>query len=289
MLRFSRVVLAAALVWLLAGVARAEPPVWVVRSGSATIVLFGSVHLLPPGLNWEPEQVRSAIARADDLWFEIPIDDASSLAAARSALALGMQPPGQTLRAQVPAADLPRLLHAAQACDLSIDSLDRLKPWLAEITLSVSAYRQAGALQEDGVERTLAASAPITLQRRAFETPEQQIGYLAAAALPDQIASLEETLGELDQGSASYQRLVAAWMAGDTAAIRTEAIDPLKTQAPGVYAVLVVQRNRNWVKAIEARLRAPGLSVMVVGVGHLVGADGVPAMLRAEGLQVEGP
>jgi len=266
MLRFSRVVLAAALVWLLAGVARAEPPVWVVRSGSATIVLFGSVHLLPPGLNWEPEQVRSAIARADDLWFEIPIDDASSLAAARSALALGMQPP-----------------------DLSIDSLDRLKPWLAEITLSVSAYRQAGALQEDGVERTLAASAPITLQRRAFETPEQQIGYLAAAALPDQIASLEETLGELDQGSASYQRLVAAWMAGDTAAIRTEAIDPLKTQAPGVYAVLVVQRNRNWVKAIEARLRAPGLSVMVVGVGHLVGADGVPAMLRAEGLQVEGP
>ncbi len=30
--------------------AAAQPPVWVVRDADSTIVLFGSVHLLPPGL-----------------------------------------------------------------------------------------------------------------------------------------------------------------------------------------------------------------------------------------------
>jgi uncharacterized protein YbaP (TraB family) len=289
MVRFFRVLLATAVLCVLAGAARAEPPVWVVRQGATTITLFGSVHLLPAGLDWEPARLKTAIAGADDLWFEIPIDEASALTAARAALAQGLQPPGVTLRGQLPPADLPRLAKIAAGCGLPLDRLDRLKPWLAEITLSVAEYRQVGALQEDGVERTLSTSSPPALIRHAFETPEQQIGYLSGAALPDQIASLEETLGELEEGPASYQRLVKAWMAGNTAAIEREAIDPLKAEAPGVYRTLVVDRNRRWIDAILARLSQPGESVMVVGVGHLVGADSLPAMLRARGLTVEGP
>jgi len=200
-----------------------------------------------------------------------------------------MLPDGVTLRSQLPAAEQTRLSRIAAQCGVSVDRLDRLKPWLAEVTLSLAAYRQSGALQEDGVERSLSASAPPGLARRAFETPQEQIGYLSGAPLPDQIASLEETLGELEEGTASYQRLVSAWMAGDVGAIQTEAVNPLKKEAPGVYRTLVVNRNRRWIAAIDARLRQPGLSVMVVGVGHLVGPDSVPALLRAQGLTVEGP
>jgi hypothetical protein len=281
--------LLAGLFLILAGGASAEPPVWVVRSPTATIVLFGSVHLLPAGLDWEPAKLKAAIAEADDLWFEIPIDDASALSAQRIALARGLEPPGVRLRDQLPPADQARMFRIAAQCGVPIDGLDRLKPWLAEVTLSLAAYRQVGALREDGVERALSASAPAALKRRAFETPEEQIGFLAGAPLPDQVASLEETLGELEQGAASYERLVSAWMAGDPAAIEAEAVAPLKKEAPGVYRTLVVDRNRRWVKAIKQRLREPGVSVMVVGVGHLVGADGVPALLRGEGVSVEGP
>ena len=34
---------------LTAGAAWALPPVWVVKDHDATLVMFGSVHLLPPG------------------------------------------------------------------------------------------------------------------------------------------------------------------------------------------------------------------------------------------------
>lgn len=289
MIRFPCALLAAALISVLAGRAAAAPPIWVVRDHDSTIVLFGSVHLLPAGLNWEPARLKTAIAKADDLWFEIPIDDAAALTAARSALAKGMQPSGVTLRSQLNAADQSRLAHIAAQCGVPVEGLDRLKPWLAEVTLSLAVYRQVGALQEDGVERTLSAAAPPSLARRAFETPEEQIGYLSSASIPDQIASLDETLGELEKGAASYQRLVSAWMAGDAAAIEAEAVGPLKIDAPGVYRALVVDRNQRWLRLIHDRLRQPGLSVMVVGVGHLVGPDSVPALLRAEGRQVDGP
>ena len=59
--------------------------------------------------------------------------------------------------------------------------------------------------------------------------------------------------------------------------------------APGVYRSLVVARNRRWVDAIMDRLNGKGEAVMVVGVGHLVGPDSVPALLRARGVSVDGP
>ena len=52
---------------------------------------------------------------------------------------------------------------------------------------------------------------------------------------------------------------------------------------------MVVQRNARWLRTIVARLNQPGEAVMVVGVGHLIGPDGLPAMLRTQGIKVDGP
>jgi uncharacterized protein len=281
--------LAGLLLLLAAAGAAAQPPVWVVRSGEATIVLFGSVHILPPGLDWRPAALTRAIAQADDLWFEIPLDDASSLTAARFAQAHGVQPPGERLSDELSPTGRARLAQVAQRCGINLEGLDRLRPWLAEITLSLAVYAQAGALQDAGVERQIASAAPAAIPRRAFETAEQQIGFLSDAPTVDQVASLEETLGELDAGPASYERVVAAWMAGDVPGLVREALDPMIKAAPGEYRSLVVARNRRWVDAILNRLKAKGEAVMVVGVGHLVGPDSVPALLRARGLSVDGP
>jgi hypothetical protein len=272
-----------------AGIAAAQPPVWVVRSRTATIVLFGSVHLLPPGLDWEPAALKSALAEADDVWFEIPVDPAATLAAGQAAAAQGLQPPGQTLSAELSPADQVRLARIAQSCGLPVAGLDQLKPWYADVTLSVASYRLAGAMVDDGVERQLASQLPPTVQRRAFETPQEQIGYLASSPLPDQLAGLRETMGELEQGPTSYQNLVRAWMSGNARAVRKQALTPIIDQAPGVYRRLVVDRNHRWLPAILDRLNGRGEAVMVVGIGHLVGSDGLPALLRSQGVRVEGP
>jgi len=63
----------------------------------------------------------------------------------------------------------------------------------------------------------------------------------------------------------------------------------LKAASPVVYDRLITQRNRRWMRVIERRLDGAGKTVVVVGVGHLVGEAGLPAMLRARGYQVEGP
>ena len=268
--------------------AAAQPPVWIVHGPHATIVLFGSVHLLPPNLDWEPPQLSRAIEQADDLWFEIPIDPGASLSAAQLAARRGFLPPGVSLSQELDAGAQAKLARAAQSCGLPLDTINRLRPWYAELALSVASYRQYGAGVESGVEQRLSAANP-KVPRRAFETVAQQIEFLSGSSDADQLASLVETLGEIEEGPAVYQRLVGAWMSGDTAAIEREALDPLIKQAPGVYRALVADRNRRWIPLIRDRLAGRGQAVMVVGVGHLIGPDSVPALLRRQGVKVDGP
>jgi uncharacterized protein YbaP (TraB family) len=66
-------------------------------------------------------------------------------------------------------------------------------------------------------------------------------------------------------------------------------LQPLAKASPAVYRTMVVQRNQRWLRVILDRLGRPGESVMVVGVGHLIGPDGLPTLLRANGIRVEGP
>jgi len=289
MLRRLRPLLVVVLVWLAPGWARATPPLWIVHGAHSTIVLFGSVHILPPDLDWETPRLKRAVKHAREIWFEIPLDNASMAVASQAAEAAGLQPQGQTLSAQLNDADRARLAALAQAYVVPMEELDRLKPWLAEIRLSVASYRDLGASRELGVEHQILADARPDARQRAFETPQEQVAYLAEGRLEDQIASLEETFGELEDGPAGFKRLIDAWIAGDLKALNAEALAPMAKTAPAVYRTMVVERNRRWLRTILARLDEPGNAVVVVGVGHLIGPEGLPALLRAQGIKVDGP
>lgn len=279
--------LAAALV--LAVPARAQPPVWTVRDADSEMLIFGSIHVLPPGLAWRPAALDASLKRADDLWFELPPGPAAEQEIARLAATTGVLPPGQSLFAILAPRDAELLMRAADGLSLDKATLDRLEPWLAEVALAGAAYRAAGADTDHGVEKTLEAAAPASLRREALETPAEQLGLFDQSPQVEQIASLNQTVRELAEDPEAYIKLVRAWLAGDTAALDREALDPLRKASPGAFRRLVTERNARWALELDGRLKGKGRTVVVVGVGHLVGAAGLPALLRALGYSVTGP
>ena len=284
--RFALALIAALAAALPAG---AQPPIWVIRDQDSTIVLFGSVHMLPPGLDWRPAALDTALQQANDIWFELPLDATDSQAAAQIAATRGLLPKGERLSAKLSPAGRRRLEKAAAAMNLSLPALDRMRPWLAEVTLGVAELANGGANGSDGVERTLDQAAPATADRRAFETPEQQIAFFADTPEKDQVASLEDTLREMEENPGAYPDLVKAWMAGDLGALERQGLKPMRRAAPTLYRRLVAERNARWAEAISQRLQGSGETVVVVGAAHLIGQDGVPALLRRRGIKVEGP
>lgn len=275
--------------WLGAALpASAEPAVWTVKDRDSTIVLFGSVHLLPAGLDWRPDQLDAALANADDLWFETPTDPSPSSEAAQLARLHGTMPADGSLVALLSPKGRERLGRVCDRLGLSPAAIDRLRPWLADISLSVALLTSQGAAADSGVERTLSEAAPIA-QRRYFESPGEQILMFAQAPEADQLASLEDTLRQLDEDPGFFNELIRAWLAGDQTEIRELGVDPLKAVSPVLYNRLLANRNKRWAQVIEQRLAGSGRTVIVVGAAHLAGPDGVPALLRARGIEVEGP
>ncbi len=269
--------------------ALALPPVWVVRDQDSVITLFGSVHLLPEGVAWRPPALDRALASADDVWFEAPMDQAGQSAATQAALAHAFLPDGQTLLPMLSPAGRQRLAKAAKTIGVPVEQFDKLQPWYAELLISGAMYQAVGAKASDGVEQSLWGAVPASAARHAFETPQQQVGFFADAPLKDQLASLEETLKDLGDAKKDFELLLKAWLGADLGTLDREVVKPLRKASPALYARLVDQRNARWTDAIAGRLHGSGHTVIVVGMGHLIGSGGVPALLRARGFTVEGP
>jgi uncharacterized protein YbaP (TraB family) len=82
---------------------------------------------------------------------------------------------------------------------------------------------------------------------------------------------------------------VDEWMRSDIPGLERDALEPLRQVSPVLYERIIAGRNHRWVKQVKHMLSQPGETVVVVGVGHLIGPDGLPTLLRAQGLDVEGP
>jgi hypothetical protein len=286
---------AAALALLLpAAAAWAKPPVWTAHGQGATITIFGSVHVLPQQADWRPDALTQALADADELWFEVPIDDSTLLDTSRLALAQGLLPKDRNLADMLSDKGKARLRQEEAALQLPGADLERLRPWLAELTIGEADYAREGATPDQGVERELAQAAP-QAARHAFETPAQQIALFAGQSEAMQVTSLEDTLRDLEDDPGQSKRLIDAWLKGDIKALEKEGLEELRRDSPQMYEALLTRRNAAWLGALSQKLAEapadgrPVKVVVVVGVGHLVGPGGVPALLRAKGFKVDGP
>ncbi|TAJ73645.1 MAG: TraB/GumN family protein [Phenylobacterium sp.] len=284
-----RFLAALAVLLLVAAPAHADPPVWVVKDADSEMLLFGSIHVLPPGLAWRPAALDAGLKRADDLWFELPAGPAAEQEIARLAATTGILPVGQSLFTLLTPRDAELLIRAAEGLGLDKSTLDRLEPWLAEVALAGAAYRAAGADTEHGVEKTVETTAPATVRRQALETPAEQLDLFDKTPQAEQIASLNQTVRELQEDPDGYNKLIRAWLAGDAAALDREALEPMRKASPALFGRLVTERNARWTVELDSRLKGRGRTVVVVGVGHLVGSDGLPSRLRALGYSVSGP
>ncbi|WP_333897322.1 TraB/GumN family protein [Brevundimonas aurantiaca] len=262
------------------------PALWVIKDADSTLYLFGSVHVLRPTTGWASPRVNAAFDSASDIWFEItnPEDQAAMMPLIQQ---YGLSP--QTpLSSRLTPEEVAQLDVAAKTIGASAAQLDPLKPWLAALSLSVAPLVKAGYDPQSGVELALKARAQAAGKRlHGFETLEKQVGMLAT--LPDdvQLEFLRETLKDFDEAVEMLDSMVEAWGKGDVQALDRIVVEEMKTDAPELYKVLLVDRNTDWANQIQTLLQGSGTAFIAVGAAHLTGDDSVQSILQSRGVAVE--
>ena len=262
----------------------ADPALWVVRDADTTIYLFGTIHVLKPGLSWFDEAVKTAFDRSGQVMLEMVEPDPQTMQ--RIVMARGTIPAGAPpLTQMIPPAKRAAYTQAVTGLGLSTATLDRFRPWLAALNLSMLPLVKAGYDPANGPEGVITAAAKAAGKPVAgLETAEQQIGYFSGLSDKAQVEFLTQTVDELPKASTELDEMVGDWAKGDPAALATLMNDDLEA-SPEVADVLLYRRNARWAEWVKERMATPGTVFVAVGAGHLAGADSVQRMLSARGLK----
>ncbi len=277
----------ALLVWLLAMPAQAErPPVWVVSGDNGTVYLFGSMHLLPAGEFKLGGELAAAYADSERVVLEVNLDALTPAEMAAITTARAVDPARRNLLEQL-GEHAQRAEAAAGQAGINLAAFSALEPWFVGLSIVAAALEQRGYKAMHGVEQVIkrqvsADAKPLV----GLETLDEQLALLDGLSAELQADLLVKSLQEAQQTDQEIQALLRAWREGDDAALVGQLAIEFDGQ-PDLADSMVYARNQRWAQQLESFLSGPDDSLVVVGALHLVGEQGLPALLGKRGYQVK--
>ena len=278
-----------ALVTLAALQAQAASPSFVWKATGprgGTVFLAGSIHLLTSEYYPLAPAFDEAFAQSNLLVEEVDLAEMAAPDAQLLMLTRGMMPAGQTLETVLTPQTMAAVRAKVSELGLPMAPLQLFRPWALAITLQGMEWQKAGFDPDLGLDKHFydrALDAQMVVQ--GLETLAFQIAQFDGLSNPLQDRMLLDTLKEMATTADAVNEMARAWKAGDVSAIERIALADLKAE-PQMYQRLLVDRNRTWLPKLEALFSRPKAAFVIVGAAHLVGSDGLLAMLRAQGYTV---
>ena len=260
---------------------------WKVQSGANVMYLAGSVHALTADAYPLNPAYQHAFDASGSLVEEIDLAEADPLSGGLALLAQGMYQDGRTFSSAVSKDTVAMVERKLQNTPLAIDLIQPMKPWMVMLMLEALGSQAAGLDPNIGLDKHFYDLAGTKgKQVIGLETAKSQIDRFDTMPERMQEQMLRSELAEMDTEQASLRAIMTAWQNGDAAAIEKMLLGSFSDN-PTAYDSLITQRNRNWMPQLETCLKRSSPCFVVVGAAHLVGPQGLLAMLQARGYRIE--
>lgn len=260
---------------------------WRVSQGGRVSWLYGTIHVAKFEWMFPGPQVLAALKGADRVALEMDMTDPALVG--RLQRLASPRPNAPSL----PAALALRLARDAERACVPSESIAALRPEMAAVTVSIGVARRLGLEAAYGIDPMLAVLAHRWAKDvRSLETPESQMALIVSDDPRKTVQSVAEMLDEVEKGGAERQieRLAGDWRDGrvDDIARYAEWCDCVTTpDQRRQLRHLLDDRNPAMARQL-ATWHRDGRSVFVaVGILHMVGPKGLPALLAAQGFTVE--
>lgn len=268
---------------------RAEPPtplLWQVGEGDQHFYLLGSFHLLTKDDYPLADSLEAAYAGAERVVFELAPEAALSPTLAATMTQRGMLPADQSLTGMVSEetrAGLIRFLGSEAA----LPSVERFKPWFLSLGIAISAMTQSGFEAQLGLDMHLMQRAQADGKATGgLETAEDQINALDSVPFDEQEISLRQSLRPLPELRSEIDTLHRYWREANVDGLEREMLNEMIELTPKSAKLLTIDRNLRWLPQVQAMVADGQPTLVVVGALHLIGDDGLPSLLRKQGVPV---
>jgi uncharacterized protein YbaP (TraB family) len=270
--------------------------VWRVTNAKAPFYLVGSVHALSKNDYPLPAPYEIALKDAKRLLFEF--DPTRSAEFEKKLAAAAKYPPGEDIRSKIhpellawlrqnvlAVKDDPRRGKKSQA--ESFDSGLGYNPWwIAQHLVDKSSYSNDGSISPGLDDYFLARGQKMGKEIGGLESVDEHVAVVGGLSDRDGEIMLRDALAPHKNGEAEINRMRKAWRKGDTATLWAGDAR-LRKEAPWIAARFVDERNRKWVKRIEAELKSGRPTAIVAGALHFSGPNSIVRLLEKRGYKID--
>ena len=259
-----------------------------IRHRESTAWLFGTIHVGRADFFPLAPEVTQALAQADRLVLELDVrDDASFQAALQKH---GMYADDDTIDRHLSSNTLEVLQVELNRAGIPFAQVARMKPWLVTNLLVAEQLARAGYDRNHGSEILLLAQAA-NKPLQGLESAEYQMSLFDEMSAEDQEQYLREQLAGLSSGDSlrKARALIDAWADANSAVLEQvvrESLAEKSLSSDFMQRELLDRRNPAMAARIAALLTKRETSFVAVGLLHLLGDNGLPALLRQRGYDV---
>lgn len=254
--------------------------VWKVTGpNGGTIYLGGSIH----GLASTDYPLPSAYNRAFDASSALVIEDDPNVSrrAAEKFYKTGFYPKGDSLKNHVDPRTYEYVRRVFTQAAVPEAEIAKCKPWMLIMMLWSPGTNGLG-VEAFLIKRAHMNQKPIL----SLESFREHAEVLSGMSDKQAELVLLETFIPQAPGTDLHGKILSAWRRGDAETIARLSHD-MQRDLPSFAERLVSERNRHWIPKIEGYIRDRRTYFVVAGAAHMGGPNGVLALLRARGYQIE--
>src|ERR1051326_957680 len=262
-------------------------PLWEIRGRSNSVYILGSIHFARDDFYPLALPIEQAYQRSSTVVFEADIGEMRGLGTQAKLLKAGLCPEGETLAQRVDKETYAALQAWLKKTGAATSTFDPMRPWLASVSLVALELQKLGFNPNHGIDEHFYGRAKDDGKEiRGLETVDFQISLFADLTHEEDALFLKSMLEDVNRFPAVFKDVIDAWKTGDAARLDSLLMETTR-QYPRIERRFLTDRNKTWLPRIEEYLHGDKDVFMVVGMAHLVGKDGLVALLKKKGLQVK--
>ncbi len=266
----------------------AESSVWKLDTDNGSFYIAGSCHVLRKSDYPLPEEFELAYKDAEQVVFETDLNALMSSDIQLLLMSKGMYTGGDTLEKKLPKKAYESLAKYCEDRSMSIALFQNFKPWMVTMTLLVLELGKHGITPSDGLDMYFNNKAKKDgKQTGGLEDVHKHIELVSSFEEELDESIVESFIQEVGEVQTIMDGLIKSWKAGDEAGIDEYLSENMRKEFPELYKRLLTDRNVDWIPHLEALMSTGKRTLVIVGVGHLVGKESVINLLKSKGHKVK--
>lgn len=272
---------------LSSSIAIADTSVWQVTKDDKTLYIGGTIHILTPEDYPLPPAYEEAYDASTVIVFETDVAAMSTPEIQQKFMSAVTYTGGQTLQDDITPETMKLLEQHLAARGIPLEAMINFKPGMLSTMLTVIELQKLGLLGTGVDEFYTQKASSDEKQIEELETLDEQIQFVADMGKGEEDQFIAYTIRDIGQLESMFDELKTAWREGDMEKMAAIGIEPMKTEFPALFKLILTDRNNDWMPDIESMLTTPEIELVLVGALHLAGENGVLEQLRGKGYTVE--